>query len=908
MILVELALQGIEGFPAQLRIPLRRGLNVASAVAPLQRRSVVDALYHCIYPDGARAEATAHLAAAQATESRIALTFYGRDKVTYRLIREVVSGAMKLYRYAPESKKYRLFTSSVAEVAQYIRVQQQLPDEVSFERLFIYGPQDGSTRSGAARVTETAAPSGPGLPQARFMSGAMARPGSTMGRPTEGPGAGFNPNNALVLAEMAAEAAPAKVQPKTAADKKALLLRLRVDLEAVMRAGRAQEEIDQLGARRFEISERLEAQDRFEARCAQLIEAKSEDHSLDNMPPNLSERLEAFEGREERFFAEEAKLQDAMERIAQEAEQDMVLPLQQDRYFQISILAAVSFVAIAVLISRPLVAVLNIPAALVAVGAAFRYISDRERAGLRQVKVKAIEDRIERLHKQRDLDTGVTRRMMEKLDIDSVSSLLEKVQEYEARDQEIETTQATLRDLSTDTQQDNLELRQVEGRIAALESEVAAAAGVQQSTDALQREVTALEADLGADVPPRMKSPPLGLPTMSATGVRKSDVSLASLTGDLVAQSAFSSHVSAASPLATGEFTHARKTSELLTQTSSGVFPAPVVRGRADSLTASTSDLLATTADLRPSTADLVMPGSGPFDPTHIGASRVPHVSIDQSAPGQPPAFASSASGSGTLPPSASGLGTLPPPAILASGPGMPRAPSGPVVPAPVVSPPKSNPVFDFGGGFIGEGDNEEGYESGYGTKDSSSGEDDEGGASTAGYVAMGSGASGFGGGVGSYGDGGPLPPDRSRELVQSAVDQLSMSVDDLGNRLKPRLAQFLDAFTSHQFKAAELGAQGEVSVVSADDETVSYTDLEGEALDKVDMALRLALAELVVSKFRVPIIIDDPVIEFDPKRRKLFGQMLGHFGRATQVLVLSGQSDLPGSPVHLDGSTTRPQ
>ena len=205
--------------------------------------------------------------------------------------------------------------------------------------------------------------------------------------------------------------------------------------------------------------------------------------------------------------------------------------------------------------------------------------------------------------------------------------------------------------------------------------------------------------------------------------------------------------------------------------------------------------------------------------------------------------------------------------------------------------------MFDYGGGYIGD-DEEDDEVSPKSTK-TNGGSDD--GASTAGYLAMGSGMSGFGGGgIGGYSDGGAAAPDRSRELVQAAVDQLSVTVDDLGTRLVPRLGQYLEAFTAKTVKKAKLGPRGEVTVMPEQGEPIAYPDLGPDLLDTVDLALRFALAECVLRKFRIPVFVDDPLWAQDDKRRRLFGQMLGYFGRASQVVVLSGQSDLQGSPLDL--------
>src|SRR5438105_739698 len=156
MILLELALQGIRGFPPLTRITLRPGMNVGKTADAHQRRAILDAIYHVLYPDPARAGATPKLADPASKEARFALTFFGRDRVTYRVVREAANGSVSLHKFDPEQNKYTALTRTASEASQYLRVQQNLPDEVGYERLFVFSPEampshglKAKTRSGS---------------------------------------------------------------------------------------------------------------------------------------------------------------------------------------------------------------------------------------------------------------------------------------------------------------------------------------------------------------------------------------------------------------------------------------------------------------------------------------------------------------------------------------------------------------------------------------------------------------------------------------------------------------------------------------------------------------------------------------------------------------------------------------
>jgi uncharacterized protein YhaN len=167
--------------------------------------------------------------------------------------------------------------------------------------------------------------------------------------------------------------------------------------------------------------------------------------------------------------------------------------------------------------------------------------------------------------------------------------------------------------------------------------------------------------------------------------------------------------------------------------------------------------------------------------------------------------------------------------------------------------------------------------------------------------IGGGIGGGGIGGsGIGGYsgGEGEPqIDADRSRDLMQAAVDILSMQVDDLANALKPRLAQYLTAFTDGQFQPASFGPRGELTLAqSGQSNPIAYVALSPEQVDGVDAALRFALVEAIVSRFKIPLVIDDPFLAFPTKKRMILSQVLTYLGNATQIVLLTEKQDVTGN------------
>lgn len=838
MIILELALQGIAGFAPLTRISAKPGINVGKSSEIAQRRAIVDAIYHALYPDPARAGATERLADRNAKESRIALTFFGRDKETYRIVREAVNGAVSLHKFDKETKKYALLSRVAQEVAQYLRVNQQLPDEVGFERLFVLSPETmpskgvkAKTRSGSGLASTMDLPSGPGRPALPRMPSLRPQP-----RGASGFGSALNPMNALVQAEMAApevkrsqsdrdrsvDEAPDEYEPK-----KAQLLKLREELASASRAEHAQVELDALNARRFELSQKAERAKELREEVEKLQKLAESQSDLHNLPTGFGERLRRLEEMQAKYQQDRGKLAEERMEIEQKVAEVQIVPLKEDRYFIASILFAVMFVTAAITFEKAGIALLNIPCVTIAAAAAFRYVGELEKRTRTSAKLTTITDRETRLERQYDLDTAALRRLMEKLEITDPRDLLERIEGAEQVEKQLRAAEYSLASYRNDPTVviAERELDQIAKRIEALEAEVigaqnlVSAATLSTRISQLEREITAIEQKRGlpstirrTPVPlPRSATPLLNLPPPDLPRLSTGDIPRV-ITGDLV-------------------------------RAGSNIYPA--------------------------------------FDPN---SRSVSYPMVDPTRPVEP------------LPT----VKTRPPPSRSASA---------------IIAPnTEAASLFDFGGGNIGHDDEDDegrGYSSGYsggGAAKKPGGNDGGGNASSAsgeGYFAATSFPSSGGSHLaGSYGGGGGddgdvLSPDRSRDLMQAAVDLLQVSVDNLGLKIEKRLSQYLEAFTDGKFKRPEFGPRGEVSLIGREaGESIAYVSLDGSDLDLVDSALRFTLIEACLAKVRVPILIDDPYGNFPTKKRMLLSQMIGYLGKATQIVLLTDKSDVPGNPL----------
>ena len=955
MMFVELALQGIRGFPRLHKVALRPGLNVARTDDPARRRQLFDLLYHTVYPDPVRAEATAALADPGASQSRIALTFYGRDKQGYRIIRDTVTGATKLYRYDTQEKKYRLFSEVSSEVAQFVRVQQQLPDEVAYERLFVFDPEQQPSRRQSAR-TRSGAPlaSGEGSGAAAVAghpSGPYQQRAPSTREPPAGGGFGgpMNINNALVRSELeGSDPASPELSEK---DKRAQLDRLKLDFKIVVRAEAAQIELDRIQARRTEIARVAEQLHGLQERASQL--ELHVNPAFVDLPDGLAEKLRTYESREKKYSAEHHRLTEERARLLADAELEQ--SLSQDRYFLIGVGGAAACLVAAVLLRHVGLALANVPFAMVAVGAGFRWVADLEQRHRLEVKAAGIEKQLERLTRNHELDVAAPQKLMKVLGKTDAADLIQELDVEQAKINALSRVKARIARLKKDPKisQADRELERLDAAARKLDREIVGASGSAAGAEQIRRRIRVLEKELNVRPSelPAVPDPLMGAPDGGfSDGVQVE-------TGDVFdpLESMENSVVSYIQASTTDSLPPMPAPGEAIPPTPD-IPPAPRLRPRETSVPgvvahrSSTLDLPAggrasstppmsmndtwTSSDLPQLLEESEDTGSSgsarPSATTPASPSRIPsrsgsRVSRTPSRVGPAP------TGAHRAPSVIEGTPTSPPPSRPSArgSSGVYRAPTRrvpsvmgppPAAPSPPPSPRKDAGPFDFSGGYLTIDDEDEGYEStesgydsGYGPGRDGSG--NGGGATSAGaanqspsWLCVGGGW-GYGsqppagrhyGGPGG-GDDPPLAPDRSRDLVVAATDLLQVQTDVLDELLAQRLGQYLMAFTDKRLRRAQFGPRGEVLLAGKTGDFVAYPDLEDDLVDLADASIKMALVEMVIRQFRIPVLLDDPFVDFPKARRTLVGQMLAYLSSATQVIIATPVQDLQGHVVTLD-------
>ncbi len=519
MLLVEIALQNAKAFEGKVRLAFKPGLNVVPLQDPERRAAVLDCIYFPLFPDPSRATATDHLVSDTSQPARVALSFYGRDKLAYRVIRDLGTGATRLYRFEAESKKYALLTEVTTEAAQYVRVQQRLPDEVSYERLFTISndtmPSRGArarTRSGTPVIAESAfgGPMGdPFAPRPDSGGWGASPPRAMSGPPGSGPGAFGSPvnmMNALVQAEMDGEAPEPETVQKDDLLKE--LERMEQHLQASRQAALVERELDKLNRRKAALASQVESLE--EKRSAAQAAQRDLDGMADlaDLPPNFKERIENFEAATARYQADTRRLEEETSRTTDDVLGQRIQPLQRDPYFLGGLGVGIAAILAAYAVGAGWIALFNLVGAAVAGAAAFRYVGELEGSKRLGTRLQKADERRARIERQYDLETAIVRRLMEKLEVNDPTDLLVRLDAYEAAQRRLEEASHQVEDAERNPALRSAaeEFAQVEERIRVLEPKLLGSDGSLMSEGQLEKRIASIRAQLesmGVPIPER---------------------------------------------------------------------------------------------------------------------------------------------------------------------------------------------------------------------------------------------------------------------------------------------------------------------------------------------------------------------------------------------------------------------
>ena len=102
-----------------------------------------------------------------------------------------------------------------------------------------------------------------------------------------------------------------------------------------------------------------------------------------------------------------------------------------------------------------------------------------------------------------------------------------------------------------------------------------------------------------------------------------------------------------------------------------------------------------------------------------------------------------------------------------------------------------------------------------------------------------------------------------------------------------------LSAVTAGRYIRIEIGREGNPVLHLKDDSRVSFSELSHGTRGLVHFCLKTGLLESIANKLRMPFVLDDPLVGFDPVRQQAACQVLRGLGTKTQVILFASNPAL---------------
>lgn len=447
MYVVQLAAEGLSPFPGQTRLGFRGQLDVVHLEKSEQRSTLLDLIFCTLYPHPDDHEIFSGLVDKGGNKSRAMTTVVGRDRVTYRLLRDFSTGQCCLYRIESPNGQHESLSTSSSEIRRFLRVQLQLPDDQSYESLFVYSldgqPSLGAHQRRRSQEGASLGPSGPGL-------GSRA---STISRPDHpelfNPGAHALPTlqNALALNEARRADLTSTTDLIPEMTDEELLSRhqiLRAEHRQTRQFARARRTLSKLDEKEQEArAMRVEMTQLH----SQLNDVQKEIDSRETMRslPN------GFRDRWARHLTVIEAYQDEKKQVDQELLEARAFtshPRPESRYYHPLMVcgvggAIISFACIWIF-QAPWLALSQGLFGTFAGGLSFWRLLQREEQTRSCAKEAYLEDRLGRIERQFLLDTAAVRGVLDRIGLSNTQGLSEQLEEYEGLVAERERLEALL--------------------------------------------------------------------------------------------------------------------------------------------------------------------------------------------------------------------------------------------------------------------------------------------------------------------------------------------------------------------------------------------------------------------------------------------------------------------------------
>lgn len=458
MLLTELAVQNLKGFPPSARLSLQKGVNavVSPQADPLRVIAAV------LFP----APSDAELRVPGAGPHRAALTIEAKDGHSYRLIRDF-SGGRTLLRSAVAGGEVQRLSDEAEEIARFLHSELEIPNEEIFLGQLMLDPR--TLPSSRARVPPKVVgedDSASALPP----SGAFSAPRSLPDEPSR-------------------------------ADARHWLARLRLEFEQAGEFERNQERLYALQGEQSELEALIEPSQKLDR---QLREAESRLEGFEvlrQLSEGMGSRLRRYP---ELIARRDAALKEVAEK-KEKLEESLEEPpgwreLVSQRLFSLGLLAALLAVALALVFDFRLLFLLGIIGASASAFAALRWVDGLEEADVDVRRIEELEHAELRIRKQAAAELEPVQKLLEALKLSQVEEVLAQMEDMETCRTRAMALGREWRGLQRDSAwlEQKARLEKVNEEVTALEARLAASSYTREDSQIL-KEIVQCQELLGLD-------------------------------------------------------------------------------------------------------------------------------------------------------------------------------------------------------------------------------------------------------------------------------------------------------------------------------------------------------------------------------------------------------------------------
>ena len=468
---VEFALQGVRGFLPSVRVSLKPGywtLLPNTPGAPL-----VGLTSELCFPDGRGGDAR-YASSEGGNTSKAALWIVGRDRATYRILRELGrSGA--LHRVNPATRGHDLVTEEPTEMAQFLRAQVGFPPRGRYETLFTFTPGQLPSK------------------RPRRSAGPEARAG----------GAGLS---------------SAPETPIDPAQARARLAELEKEMALSTEVERLQFRADGVSAQVFQLEAKVKSAQGLEQELADAQRGLQQAPTVEGLGliPDIVERAKAFS-------ALVAKVDETLARLEGERQVDVVksptaTPLQRDARFWAGMALGAAALFTGASVTGPLkyIALVDIPAFGLAALVALKRVEDLQWAELAVRRGDRLGDRERQVREQFEAEAQPVRNAMKILGVEQPHEIVLALEEHARWAEKVSDLQKRLNQarMHPEYVAASTQLAELRAEQEALNAKLAEKGSYVRDARDVEREMARMREAL-APAPRRVSSP--GVPAAQAT-------------------------------------------------------------------------------------------------------------------------------------------------------------------------------------------------------------------------------------------------------------------------------------------------------------------------------------------------------------------------------------------------------